>query len=349
MPDMSEASIYEALGVTPQSEGGKEQEIAEPAAAEPTTPTEEGGKEQEKAEHAPAARVPSRDNTPASVGETKDGNDPSSVTPQSGATPSPQGEGQNGDGLSDEQRRENAARRRREEQQQAVNEALAQERERTKGEWKAFFAKANLKNTLTGKPITSKEEFDEWHAAFEAAKLERDLKAGKLTPEGLEQAIRKVTQGPPSPGGQPRAAAPTEGGTGAEAQQSAQDMAATKARIDAEIQEIHKMDPTINTPADLLKMPNAKEFYEYVRRGNTFLDAYRLANREKLEAKIAEAAKQQTMNAARSKDHLNATGNARGGGASSVPAEEMELFHLMNPDASEAEIQAYYNKSRAKG
>ena len=337
MPDMSEASIYEALGVTPQSEGGKEQATAEPAAAEPTAPTEEGGKAQEAA-------------APASDGEAKTGNDPSSVTPQSGATPSPEGEGRNGDGLTDEQRRENAARRRREEQQQAVNEALAQERERTKGEWKAFFAQANLKNTLTGKPITSKEEFDEWHAAFEAAKLERDLKAGKLTPEGLEQAIRKVTGASPSPA-PAGAPSPAEGGKGAEgaAQQNAQDMAAAKARIDAEIQEIHKMDPTINAPADLLKMPNAKEFYEYVRRGNTFLDAYYLVNRKKLEAQTAEAAKQQTMNAARSKDHLNATGTSRGGGASSVPTEEMELFHLMNPDASEAEIQAYYNKSRAKG
>ena len=30
----------------------------------------------------------------------------------------------------------------------------------------------------------------------------------------------------------------------------------------------------------------------------------------------------------------------------SLTAEEMELFRLFNPTASEAEIQAYYNKSR---
>jgi len=344
---MNEASIFEALGVTQPGEGAQEQAAAEPAALEQndgrhnpredagraaqdqSTPAGEGGKAQE-----PAAPAPDGDNgTPAA--ETEAG--------QSGQD-SPEDTGTQPDGLSEDERRENAARRRREEQQRAVNEALAQERERSKGEWTAFFQKAGLKNTLTGKPITTVEEFNEWHAAFQAAKLERDLKAGKLTPEGLKQAISEAMT--PTPDKQPGATPGQLPGRDTAQQPAAADMAAAQARIDAEIQEIHKLDPTISTTADLLKMPNAKEFYEFVRKGNTFLDAYRLANREKLEARIAEAAKQQAMNAARSKEHLNATGNSRGAGASGVPADEMELFRLLNPEASEAEIQAYYNKSR---
>ena len=240
----------------------------------------------------------------------------------------------------DEQRKEHAAQRRRQEQQdainQAVNDALAKEKERSKAEWAAFFEKANLKNTLTGKPITTLDEFNTWAADFETAKLERDLKAGKLTPEGLEKAISNA----------PAMQRMREIIERDEAAKRESDEAAAKAKIDAELQEIHKLDPSINETADLLKMPNAKEFYEYVRKGNSFIDAYYLANRERLAAATAEAAKQQTMNAARSKDHLQPTGATRGTGASSVPADEMEMFKLLNPNATEAEIQAYYNKSK---
>ena len=131
-----------------------------------------------------------------------------------------------------------------------------------------------------------------------------------------------------------------------ERRKSERDEAAFRERIDAELREIHRLDPSIRSPEDLLKMPAAREFYEYVRRGNTFIDAYYLANRERLTAAAAEAARQQTMNAHRSKDHLHPSGNSRGAGAASVPAEEMQMFKLLNPAASEAEIQAYYNRSR---
>ena len=53
---------------------------------------------------------------------------------------------------------------------------------------------------------------------------------------------------------------------------------------------------------------------------------------------------QQALNNARGKDHLRSTGNAQGSGALSVPAEEMAMFRLFNPNATEAEIQKFYNK-----
>lgn len=127
---------------------------------------------------------------------------------------------------------------------------------------------------------------------------------------------------------------------------SERDEAAFHERVDAELREIHRLDPSISSAEDLLKMPAAREFYEYVRRGNTFIDAFYLANRERLTAAAAEAARQQTMNAHRSKDHLHPSGNSRGAGAAGVPAEEMRMFKLLNPAATEAEIQAYYNRSR---
>lgn len=327
MPGLEEASIYEALGVTPQGEGAKEQEAAKPAEQEPAKPEGEGAKEQEIA--APAA----------GDGKPEGKSAPEGTSPAPEAEQKKEGEGSK-EGLTEEQRKEYAAQRRRQEQQdaidQAVNDALAKERERVKAEWAAFFEKANLKNTLTQKPITTLEEFNAWATDFEAAKLQRDLQAGKLTPEGLEQVIAKS----------PVMQRMKEITDREEAANRERDAAAAQAKIDAEIKEIQKLDPSIKETADLLKMPNAKEFYEYVKKGNTFLDAFYLANRERLAERTAEAAKQQTMNAARSKDHLSATGAVRGTGAASVPAEEMELFKLLNPNATEAEIQAYYNKTK---
>ena len=238
------------------------------------------------------------------------------------------------------QRRENAARRRREEQQAAiqaaVEKALEEERARSKADIAAFFTRAGMKNSLTGQPITTLEEFEAWQRDYAADKAAKDLKAGKLTPEALQtvveqtpalQELRKQQE--------QRAAADAE-----------QKRAAAQAQVDREIAEIHKLDPAINSVQDLLSMENARDFYAAVKRGNSFLDAYRLVNFDRLTAARAEAAKQQALNNARGKDHLTGVRPPQGTGAATVPKDEMEAFKLFNPDASEAEITAWYNKHR---
>lgn len=97
---------------------------------------------------------------------------------------------------------------------------------------------------------------------------------------------------------------------------------------------------------DLLTMPKAKEFYEYVKRGNNYLDAYYLATRGEREAKVAEAGRQQALANARSKDHLTASGTGRSDAQPSVSAEDMAMFRLFNPDCTEAQVQAYMKRNR---
>ena len=218
----------------------------------------------------------------------------------------------------------------------AVKMAVEDERARTKGQMEAFFAKAGMKNTVTGKPITTLEEFDAWQADYEAARLQKDLKAGKLTPEALRSAVEQTPAIQALKKQQEQRAAEDEQRRQAEA----------KARVDAELAEIHKLDPAINTVEDLLSMPDAKAFYDLVRKGNSFLDAYRLANFDRLQAARAEAARQQAMNNARGKDHLTGTGTPQGTGAATVPPDEMQAFKLFNPTATEAEITAWYNKHK---
>lgn len=118
---------------------------------------------------------------------------------------------------------------------------------------------------------------------------------------------------------------------------------AMEAQVASELAQIRQMDPNIRSVADLLTMPRAREFYQLVRRGNSFVDAYKLANYDQLTQKAAAAARQQAQNLARSKGHLFAA-SQRGKGGATVPVEEMNLFRAFNPQASETAIQAYYNK-----
>lgn len=332
MAEMTEAKIYEALGLEmpAQDTGANGQEIAEPDQTQDHTASPvEGANGQEFAEPAegdaaanPGTKSePTQDADPEGDGGAEGGNQPQ--------TP--------------EERRANAARRRQQEQQQAVDTAVAaarqEEQQKAAAAIKDLFEKTGLKNTVTGEPITSVEELQAWQRDMRRQQLEKDLKAGKITPEALDQLIED----------HPMVQKANEIQKQQETAQSVQEQAQAKARIDNEIAEIGKMDPTIKTPADLLKTSKAREIYGYVQRGYSFLDSYRLAYFEEITQHNAEAARQQAQQNARSKEHLTVTGNNRSVGAASVPAEEMQLYRMLNPGATEADIQKHFNKYQKRG
>lgn len=316
--NFTEQQVYEALGL-----GEKVQEPAKPA---------DQGVEQPAEKPAEEAQVTEATEEPEA---------------QAGGDPKPDEKPEEEAGqqvMPPEQRRENAARRRQEEQRiaidRAVQEAIRQEREKNTAEMQDFFAKAGLKNTVTGKPITNMEEFRAWNEQFSRAKLERELKEGKLTPEGLETAI----------GSHPAIKQAQQLAADRKAQEQAQKNDEIKARIDAEVAEIHKLDASINSLEDLLRAPYGQELYAMTQRGYSIKDAHFLLNHERLEQAKLEAARQQAMAGARNKDHLTGTSTPRGGGAISVPSSDLAMFRQFNPGASDAQIQEYYNKyMKAKG
>lgn len=323
-----EQKLYEAFGVTPETKGAEAGQEGQPPAPGAAA-AEEGAKEQE-----PAA--PAQVTEPAGQGAAEE------TAPHKAAEELSQGgAGTQQMQQTEQERRENAARRRKEEQQALIDAAVARARQeeqaRSQAEMDAVLQSVGLNNSITGKPITNVKELKEWKEAYDAAQLQKDLKAGKLTPEGLNQMISN----------HPVIKQAQEIVQQNQTRQNEQEAAAAQVRITAELQEIQKLDPTIREVKDLLHMPNARAFYEYVNKGLSFKDAFYLANRESLEQRKTEAAKQQAMSNSRSKDHLSAAGaGARGSGAQSVPAAEMAMFRMFNPDATEEQIQAYYNKNK---
>lgn len=325
MAEFTEQQVYEALGL-----GAQAQEPAEPAIQ---TPEPEGAQVQEPAAPAEEVQEPAEgtQTEPTAVADAPD-------DPEDDAAEGTQAAKQP---LTPEQRRENAAKRRQQEQQaqraaidQAVQAAVRQEQDKHEGILKEFFAKAGLKNTITGEPITSMEQFDTWNQQFNEAKLQRDLKAGKLTPEGLATAI----------GNHPIVKQAQQLVSQDAAAKQAQQTAAAREKIEGEIAEIHKLDESIGTLEDLMQAPYWPQLYAMTKRGYSIKDAHLLLNHDRLEQAKIEAAKQASLNNARGKDHMTATAAPRGVGSISVPAADLAMFRQFNPGATDAEIQAYYNK-----
>lgn len=324
MAGITEEKVYQAFGLEAPAEepGAQAQEPAEPAVQDGTDPTAQGAQVQEIAEPA-ASGADEIDNNPA--GEEPAGNEPGN-----------DGEGQP---MSMEQRKQFAARRRQQEQQAAIDAALQEEKKRSEGVLKDLFERVGLKNTFTGEPITTMEQFNEWDQKFKAEKLQQELAAGKLTQEGLNAAISEHPM--------VKQAAEIVRQHGVQEAQHQQE--AFQAKVDDQIAQIGKLDPSIKSVNDLLNMPTSKEFYAYVHQGHDFLSAFKLANFDRLTAANAEAERQRAMNNARGKEHMTPVGNNRGSGALSVPAKELAYYRAFNPNATEADIQVHFNKYKKQG
>lgn len=315
MPPITEARLYEAFGLTPpEGQGAQEQTPAESVTEPSTVETGTGEQVQELAE--PAQPVDTEEPTEPGAGDDAQQPDtkPAEQTLQ--------------------ERAANAARRRQQEQQAAIEEALQAERDKHSKVMLDVFQKAGLTNTFTGKPITTVDELNEWHQKFADTKLQQDLQAGRLTAEGLNQLIEQ----------NPILQQARQMVQNTENLQKEQQAAADQARIDSELAEIGKLDPTIKGVADLLNMPTAAQFKGYVDKGYSFLDAYKLANMDTMANARAQAAADEATRKAQSKSHLTATGNVQGAGDVSVPSGQMRLFRALNPGKSDAEIRSYYNK-----
>lgn len=237
-----------------------------------------------------------------------------------------------------EERAKNAAARRKAELDAAVAAAVervrAEEQQKAKDREAEFFRQAGLKDPTNGnKPIATMEDFQAYRRAYEAQQLSKSLQAGTLTPEQLQQVIEQT------PIMQQIKAAQEE----AERQKQQAERERQQAQIDAEIAQIGKLDPSIKSVEDLLKMDTAQDFYRLVKAGNSFYDAYRLANWDKITRKQTAAAQRQAQTQAASKSHLRATAT-RGAAPAEVPKDELEMFKMLNPDATREEINDYYNK-----
>ncbi len=114
-----------------------------------------------------------------------------------------------------------------------------------------------------------------------------------------------------------------------------------------QLRTIRAMDPEMEDVNAILRSEAGGKFQEYVRKGLDFVDAYTLAARDRLGALRDRKTEAAVRSSAGSKDHLAAT-SSRGEGSLNVPSGELAMIRELNPDASEAEIRAYYNMDKKR-
>ncbi len=114
-----------------------------------------------------------------------------------------------------------------------------------------------------------------------------------------------------------------------------------------QLRAIRAMDPEMEDVNAILRSEAGDRFREYVRRGLDFVDAYTLAARDRLGSLRDKKTEAAVRSSAGGKAHLAAT-SSRGEGSLNVPGGELAMIRELNPDASEAEIRAYYNMDKKR-
>lgn len=294
-----------------------------------------GGNEQEAAEPA------QEETTQAQGAEAQEAAEPAGEETQEPAPGQEPGEGgkERRERQTPEQNAAFAAARRKAEAERdaAVEKARTDAREEARRTIDEAFRNSGLVNPYTKQPITSKAEYDAYRQRYDA-----ERKASLLKKSGMSDAeFSAFIDGLPEVQQAKAAQRAAE-----QARRAAMETQA-KLRTEEELKEIGKLDPNIRELKDLTAMETYPRFLELVRRGNTLLDAYRLANLDALTSGAAAATRQAAINAVQSKRHMGQT-KERGSGALRVPEDVRAMYRALNPGATDAEIQAHYNRSHKK-
>ena len=297
---------YEDLfGLEPEETpaGEEEQDVADPVETEEP----EGGEEQEIAD--PAETDEGEDDL------EEDGGD-------AGDYPTPEKKPQ-----TPEERRAQAAARRQREQQEAIDAAVAAERQKNQKAWDDHYKAMNLRDPYHGNRLVSTQaEYEEYTRARDQQALERDLKAGKVTPERYQADVQRAAQ----------AAAQQQA-------EAAQRAAEGRAEVDRQFAELRKAEPSVKSLDELMTDPM---FVAALRATKDMTKAYRMAHVDEIEARAKGAAV--AKSAGSGKDHMRRQGT-RGAGAPMVTQDMIDQYRVFNPGITVSEIQQYeakYQKSK---
>lgn len=182
------------------------------------------------------------------------------------------------------------------------------------------------------KPITTKAEYDAYRQKHEAEVIGRELGKAGISREAMDALINA----------HPAIRQAQEASRAyQDAQRNAQEQAA-KVRLDEQVKEISELDPTVQTAEDLFKLPVYGQIREYVRKGLSIVEAYKLTNMDKLTEKKTAAAAQTAINKAMSKEHLSPSA-ARGQGDIPVPKKVLQQY-MDIAGMTEKEARAHYQK-----
>ena len=267
--ELGEKDIYEAFDL--DFEGEKDSEGADPQLENEA----DGGNGQDVADPADSMSdddtdIDDRDGNTEDTDEA--GKDDAASNADEGGAPTEK------KAQSPEERAKHAAARRKAEKDAAVAKARSEAEDSARKEIEELLALSSLKDPSTGKAITTREEFIVAKEHFTDEKNRQILRKIGMTKEELDAYISDMP----------------EIKAAREAAESAR-RTSLKAKIDNDIAEISKIDPSIKSIEDLAKDLHSDgtfdAFYEKVNRGYSFIDAYKLLRGDVVLKNTLEAAK----------------------------------------------------------
>ena len=240
---------------------------------------------------------------------------------------------------------EDTAQEPAEEQEETIpNHVWATSRKRAEEEAKSRYDReiarrcAGKVNPLTGKPITT---MDEYWAAIDAQSEIRRRSAVEQVAKGMDAqqaaALRDAIMNDPE---KAQMKAQLDELKQRELRSQAQ------AAIENDIRELSRIDPAIKSIDDLLALPEYPGIEACVKRGYSIVDAYKVQRFESALSASEKSGKQAAINAARSKTHLAAHGgNSTGKGLKSIPESMLSGLREQFPGKTKDELTKLYNET----
>lgn len=182
---------------------------------------------------------------------------------------------------------------------------------------------------ITGKPITTLDEYED--ALYQQERLAREA---ELQEKGIDPSfIEKVIEQSPL---MRQAQAVIEQNKQIEAER----------KLQSEFAEIQKLDPTIKTMNDI---PNMDQIQNMVSSGMTLLNAFKVANFDVLVERKAAGAKQNAINQMKGKSHMSGVDSlANDSSDIEIPEAELRSLREVFPEKSMADLKKLYNKTLSK-
>lgn len=184
----------------------------------------------------------------------------------------------------------------------------------------------------TGQPITTLEEYED--ALYIQDKMARDkaLQDKGVDPRIIDQAIQNnptVRQ--------------------AEAVLQQQQLALAQQKLEADLAEISKIDPSIKSFKDLDKLESIGEIMRKINEGWSLIDAFKTVEFENILARGKAGAKQSAINQTRGKAHLQGADSlAEDTDEVEIPKAEYESLKEVFPNKTGKELKKLYNQTLKK-
>ena len=246
------------------------------------------------------------------------------------------------EGQSDEENAKYAAARRKAEKERdlAVERARTEERQAVMAEVEKRIARMQMNDPYAGKVVSNLDDLESYHSHLSGEKEKEimdELKEYGFDEGRIKEIVDTLVAARPEV---------RQAGEAMERLNKLEEKAQQEHLnniFESELEKIREIDPTIRTAEDLFASENEAAMTALIKKNYSISDAYFIANREKLMERAASAGAQQTRNNAANKGHLNSS-SPHGTGGITVPDDVMSVFRLINPNASDDEIRAFYQR-----